>query len=136
MKLDFSRRVSARAARRGGFTLIEIMIVVLIIGLLAMVAIPNVKRNLEVARFNTIIANLRTIDMVKNQWAAENKKGDGDTPTEADLAPMFNNGKFPVSVVGETYNLNPVGTAPTATSPIRFSTKSIEVGGTIGMPEK
>ena len=110
------------------------MIVVLIIGLLAMVAVPNVKRSLETARYNTIIANLRTIDMVKTQWAAENKKGEADVPTEGDLAPMFNGGKFPISVSGETYNINSVGQSPTATATMKL--KDIAAGGTIGLPDK
>jgi prepilin-type N-terminal cleavage/methylation domain-containing protein len=122
------------ATFRSAFTLIEIMIVVLIIGLLAMVAVPNVKRSLETSRYNTIIANLRTIDMVKTQWAAENKKGDADTPSEQDLAPYFNGGKFPVSVVGETYNLNTVGQSPTATTPVKL--RDIQAGGTVAMPDK
>jgi hypothetical protein len=87
------------------------MIVVLIIGMLAMVAVPNVKRALETSRYNTIIANLRTIDMVKTQWAAENKKAMRIPPSQEDLAPYFSGQRFPVSVVGETYNINTVGQA-------------------------
>jgi prepilin-type N-terminal cleavage/methylation domain-containing protein len=130
MKTNLARPTALRAA----FTLIEIMIVVLIIGMLAMVAVPNVKRALETSRYNTIVANLRTIDMVKTQWAAENKKGDADVPTEQDLAPYFSGQRFPVSVVGETYNINNVGQAPTATIPVKL--RDIQAGGTMGMPEK
>lgn len=101
--------------RRAGFTLVEIMIVVLIIGLLAMIAIPNVKRSLDKARLESIKANLRTIDNVKTMWAAENKKGGDATPGVEELTPYFNNKIFPQPVVGETYNIGRVDDPPTAT---------------------
>lgn len=134
MKLVAQRRLSAKAARRAGFTLIEIMIVVLIIGLLAAIAIPNIQSNLQKARKQAIINNLRTIDLIKTQWAAETKKGEGDTPTEQDLAPYFNNGKFPATVMNEKYNLNAVGTAPTAT--VSSKLLDIPAGGEVVIPDK
>jgi len=105
----------ATSLRRAGFTLVEIMIVVLIIGLLAMIAIPNVKRSLDKARLESIKANLRTIDNVKTMWAAENKKGGDASPSAEELAPYFNNKTFPQPVVGETYNVGRVDDPPNAT---------------------
>ena len=129
------RSLSARRAlaRTSGFTLVEIMIVVLIIGLLAMIAVPNVKRSLEKARLQAIKVNLRTIDSVKTQWAAENKKGGNETPSEADLAPYFNGSKFPAKVVGETYQINAVDQPPSA----QTSSKILDfpAGGTINMDD-
>ena len=110
------------------------MIVVLIIGLLAMIAIPNVRGALETARLQAIKVNLRTIDSVKTQWAAENRKGGNAVPTESDLAPYFNGSRFPVPVVGETYQINSVDEPPTAVTPSRL--KGIPQGGTITMEEK
>lgn len=131
------RRNSSRAARRAGFTLIEIMIVVMIIGLLAMIAIPAVGNSMATARYNSIINNLRVIQNQKQLWMAENKKGDSDTPTESDLAPYFNSGKFPTSVMGETYNINPCGQNPTATLPsrLKMAKKAIEAGGQVTLDE-
>ena len=136
MKLAHTLRRSARY--QAGFTLIEIMIVVMIIGLLAMIAIPNINGSLATSRYGAIINNLRVIDNQKQLWAAENKKGDNDTPTEQDLAPYFGNGKFPLPVMGETYNLNNVGTQPTATVPSRLKMprQTIEAGGIVALPDK
>src|SRR5204862_94685 len=69
--------------KNAGFTLVEIMIVVAIIGLLAAIAIPNFVKARESAQLNSIINNLRIIEGAKDQWALENKKGTGDLPTWA-----------------------------------------------------
>lgn len=70
---------------KDGFTLVEIMIVVAIIGLLAVIAIPNFFKNREVAQKNTCISNLRVLDTAKQLWGMETGKGNDDEPEESDL---------------------------------------------------
>jgi prepilin-type N-terminal cleavage/methylation domain-containing protein len=75
--------------RQAGFTLVEIMIVVAIIGILATIAIPNFIQARQKARTSACISNLRCIDNAKQQWALEQRQQDTATPTGGDLQPYL-----------------------------------------------
>src|SRR2546425_10329927 len=70
---------------RRGFTLVEIMIVVLIIGILLAIAVPNFIKARETSRSKSCVANLKQIEAAKEQWAMDNKQGASATPADTDL---------------------------------------------------
>ncbi len=98
--------------RKGGFTLIEIMIVVLIISVLLAIAIPNFMRARETSRAKSCCSNLRQIETGKEQWAMDTKAADAAPVVMGDLAPTYIK-QAPTCPSGGTYDPVAVGTNAT-----------------------
>ena len=101
--------------RKSGFTLVEIMIVVAIIGLLAAIAIPNFVKARTTAQKNACIANLKQIDGAVQQWALEQKKVSSDTVATSDITSFLKGGTIPACPAGGTYAVTAVSANPTCT---------------------
>src|SRR5436189_191456 len=71
---------------RKGFTLVEIMIVVLIIGILLAIAVPNFIKARETSRSKSCVANLKQVEAAKEQWCMDNKQSTTATPADTDLS--------------------------------------------------
>jgi prepilin-type N-terminal cleavage/methylation domain-containing protein len=76
-------------SRNAGFTLVEIMIVVAIIGLLAAIAIPNFVKARTTSQMNACINNLRQIDGGIQQWALETKAAATAAVATTDVTPYL-----------------------------------------------
>lgn len=108
-----------RHLREHGFTLVEIMIVVLIIGILLAIAVPNYVQARETSRRKSCMRSLLRIEVAKQQWAMDNNKEPDDTPAWSDIVGP---GKYikgdPNTYAsrtcpsGGTYTLNNVSTPP------------------------
>ncbi len=100
--------------RSRGFTLVEIMIVILIIGVLASIAVPTWVNARTTSRKQACTGNLKRIMTAKEQWTMENKKGEGSACLMTDLFPTYLR-TSPGCPTAGTYAPNVVGVAPTCT---------------------
>jgi prepilin-type N-terminal cleavage/methylation domain-containing protein len=94
-----------------GFTLVEIMIVVAIIGLLAAIAIPSFVRARATSQKNACINNLRQIDGAKDQYAIEAGLSTDGACASGNITPYLK--KYPLCPANGSYMVDVIGTDPT-----------------------
>ncbi len=105
-----------RSSSRRGFTLIEIMIVVLVISTLTSIAVPNFLSARSTANRKTCIATLKKLDQAKEQWAMENSKSQGAAVVMSDITTggyLKGQASGPKCPANGAYTLNGVGIDPT-----------------------
>lgn len=105
--------------RYRGFTLVEIMVIVFIIGVLLAIAMPNFVQAREQSRRKVCIRSLLRIEIAKQQWAMDNNKEPDDTPAWSDIVGPGKYIKGDPSTYasrtcpsGGTYTMNNVSTPP------------------------
>ena len=102
--------------RRGGFTLVEIMIVVAIIALLAAIAVPGFLRARKRSQASRIINDLRLIDSAVDQYAIETNKTSGAVVNTADWTNYLKKGTnlytTGLDILGNSYGAQTVDSLP------------------------
>ena len=103
--------------KRGGFTLVEIMIVVAIIALLAAIAVPNFLRSRKRSQATQILEDLRQIDSAVDQYAIETNKAGGATVLWADVQKYIKTGtrlytSGAKDILGNTFTMPTVDSVP------------------------
>ena len=103
--------------KRGGFTLVEIMIVVAIIALLASIAVPNFLRSRKRSQATQVLEDLRIIDAAVDQYAIEHNKIAGATVEWADVQKYVKSGtrlytSGGADILGNSFTMPTVDNAP------------------------
>ena len=88
-------------SRQEGLSLIELAIVVAVLGVMAMIALPNLFSARKTAEDKICIANLNAIKHAKEKWGFDEKKSETDIPTYADIKPYLSK--------TQTQNICPIG---------------------------
>jgi prepilin-type N-terminal cleavage/methylation domain-containing protein len=100
-----------RFGRQAGFTMVEMMIVVLVLAMLLEMAIPQFITARHRARQRTCMSNMRQMEVAKEQLAMNKKLQDGDPVDTVDLVPDYIR-NAPSCPSGGTYTLQSIGTSP------------------------
>jgi prepilin-type N-terminal cleavage/methylation domain-containing protein len=115
--------------RRGGFTLVEIMIVVAIIALLAAIAVPGFLRARKRSQASRIINDLRLIDSAVDQYAIETNKASGSGVAVTDWTNYLKKGTNLYvtgnDILGNAYGQQTVDTLPKVNSVTRAALSDV-----------
>lgn len=106
-----------------GFTLIEMMIVVCVIGILLAISVPNYLRARGTSRLQAIVSNLRAIDTAVQEWGMSQNQPQGAPVTRSNLDG---------STGGTSYLTWPTGPLPGSYSVTTTGSYATFDGGTLG----
>ena len=97
--------------RRSGFTLVELMVVVALIGVLATLAMPSFVKIRKQSQGKRIVNDARVVDTAVDAWAMENNRTDGDVIDTVGIAAYAKAGRLrTIDVLGNPYAIGRVGT--------------------------
>ena len=94
---------------QSAFTLVEIAIVVLIIGVLAALAIASFAKAKEASRASVCLNTQRQIDSAKEQYAVEYRAPNGHVVVWDEIAKYLKHRSLPDCPSGGTYDLKTIG---------------------------
>ncbi len=126
-------------SRNSGFTLVEIMIVVAIIGLLAAIAVPSFIRARQRAQASTILNEARQLDAAKDQYALENNKTGTALASFDDLTPYLKAGSKLAGAggsdaLGNAFVIGDVSSRLTVSATTQSALSAATSGGTFWGP--
>ncbi len=127
--------IANRGRRRGGFSLIEVMTVCLIMGVLAAFSVPRFSKAMEQARANIAVANLRTIWTAQRAYALQQIQTTGTNTFAADLDTLRNAKLIDQAIVDDTGGDPAAGISYvyliTQTDPSTFTATARRVNSTV-----
>jgi len=109
-------RFKSQSVRLAGFTLVEIMIVILILAMLLAIIVPYYVKQRATAQANGCVNNLIRIEAAANQFALESGKKTGDPinyPSDLISYIKPRAGQIPPCPAGGIYQIATVGAFPT-----------------------
>ena len=105
-------RLAPPRRKLAAFTLLEVMIIAAVIGIMAMIAVPNFIKARTTAQQKACVKQLHSLSESKQQWAFENQKLPTATPTRAQLRVYSGKNRMPTCPTHGTYPLRPVNQEP------------------------